>query len=294
VSTPPGTYPCFLGSEFQPLRPEEARFHVLPVPWERTVSYGGGTAAGPSAILAASWQLEAWDGHSIPGKEGIFTHPPVDTAGEPPEVLGRIAGVVERILSLGKLPVVLGGEHTVTYGVIQGYLRAGYRDFGVVQIDAHADLRDRYEGDPFSHACVMRRIVEAGVRLFQLGVRALCEEELAARERYGVCCLDGEALVTGQIDQVALPRDFPSQVFFTVDVDGIDPSVFPATGTPVPGGPGWYQTLSLFESVARQRQIIGFDLMELAPIAGFHCYDFAAALLVYKLMGSLQRIADGR
>jgi len=94
-------------------------------------------------------------------------------------------------------------------------------------------------------------------------------------------------------DQVPLPPDFPSQVFFTVDVDGIDPSVFPATGTPVPGGPGWYQTLSLFESVARQRRIIGFDLMELAPLPGFHCYDFAAALLVYKLMGKLQRIAEG-
>lgn len=289
----PRAYPAFLGSELQPVRPEEARFHVLPVPWERTVSYGGGTAAGPSAILEASWQLEAWDGQSVPGKAGIFTHAPVDTGGGPTEVLARIAAAVQRILSLGGLPVVLGGEHTVTFGVIQGYLDAGYRDFGVVQIDAHADLRDRYEGDPFSHACVMHRIVEAGVPLFQLGVRALCEEELAARERYRVGCLDGEPLVTGGIEQVPLPHDFPSQVFFTVDVDGIDPSVFPATGTPVPGGPGWYHTLSLFESVARQRRIIGFDLMELAPIPGFHCYDFAAALLIYKLMGKLQRIADG-
>jgi agmatinase len=293
MSNAPSTYPAFLGSEFQPVSPEQARFHVLPVPWERTVSYGGGTAAGPSAILEASWQLEAWDGQSVPGKVGIFTHPPVDTSGEPAEVLGRIAAAVERILALGRLPIVLGGEHTVTYGVIQGYLNAGYQDFGVVQIDAHADLRDRYEGDPFSHACVMRRIVEAGVPLFQLGVRALCEEELAARERYRVGSLDGECLVTRRIDQVPLPGDFPPEVFFTVDVDGIDPSVFPATGTPVPGGPGWYQTLSLFESIARQRRIIGFDLMELAPIPGFHCYDFAAALLVYKLMGKLQRIAEG-
>jgi agmatinase len=283
------TYPPFLGSELRQPPPEKARFHVLPVPWERTVSYGAGAAFGPSAILQASWQLEAWDGHGVPGEAGIFTHPPVDVSGEPEAVLARIAAAVDGILALGKLPVVLGGEHTVTYGVLQGYLRAGHRELGVVQIDAHADLRDRYEGDPLSHACVMRRVVEAGIPLFQLGVRALCREEVSARERYGVGFLDAETLVTEQINRTALPDDFPARVFVTLDVDGLDPSVMPATGTPVPGGPGWYQTLSLLESIARQRRIIGFDLMELAPIPGFHCYDFTAALLVYKLMGVVSR-----
>jgi agmatinase len=285
----PMTFPPFLGSELGQPPPEEALFHILPVPWERTVSYGSGTAFGPSAILQASWQLELWDGRSVPGSEGIYTHPPVDVTGDPQNVLERIASAVARIVALGKVPVVLGGEHTVTYGVVLGYLKAGYRDIGVVQLDAHADLRDSYEGDAFSHACVMRRVVEAGVPLFQLGVRAMCEEELHARERHGVRFLDAEELVTGGLREVRLPDDFPRRVFFTLDVDGVDPSVFPATGTPVPGGPGWYQTLSLFESVARQRAIVGFDLMELAPLPGFHCYDFAAALLSYKLMGMIQR-----
>jgi agmatinase len=281
----------FLGSELPELAPEEARFHVLPVPYEKTVSYGGGTARGPAAIIAASGQLERWDGHSDPGADGIYTWPPIDCSGPAEGVIDAIAAGVARILRMGKLPVVLGGEHTVTWGVIRGYLDAGVQDFGVVQIDAHADLRDRYEGDPLSHASVMRRIVEAGIPLFQLGTRAYCDEERAARTEFTVEYIDADQLVPRGIDSVALPDRFPRDVFFTVDVDGIDPSVLPATGTPVPGGLGWYQTLGLFESVARQRRIIGFDVMEFAPIPGFHAYEFAAALLAYKLMGIVQRCA---
>ena len=279
----------FLGSELPALTPEAARFHVLPVPYEKTVSYGGGTARGPAAIIAASDQLERWDGHSDPGAEGIYTWPAIDCSGPAEAVIASIAAAVRRILDLGKLPVVLGGEHTVTWGVIRGYLDAGVRDFGVVQIDAHADLRDRYEGDPLSHASVMRRIVEAGIPLFQLGNRAYCEEERAARADFAVDFIDADQLVPRGVGSIVLPDRFPPEVFFTLDVDGIDPSVLPATGTPVPGGLGWYQTLALFESVARQRRIIGFDVMEFAPIPGFHAYEFAAALLAYKLMGIVQR-----
>jgi len=281
----------FLASELPEVSPEKARFHVLPVPYEKTVSYGGGTARGPAAILAASAQLERWDGESDPGAEGIYTWPEVDCSGAPERVIETIAGTVARILALGRTPVVLGGEHTVTWGVMRGYLQAGVRDFGVVQIDAHADLRDRYQGDPLSHASVMRRIVETGIPLVQLGNRAYCEEERQARRLHGVHAFDATELVPRGIDRVTLPTDFPPAVFFTLDVDGIDPSVLPATGTPVPGGLGWYQTLGLFESVARQRRIIGFDVMEFAPIPAFHAFDFAAALLTYKMMGIVQRCA---
>lgn len=254
--------PRFLHTEIAALAPEAARFHVLPVPYEKTVSYGGGTGKGPAAILAASGQLERWDGASDPGAEGIYTWPAIDCSGRAAKVIAAIAAAVARILRLGKMPVVLGGEHTVTWGVVSGYLEAGARDFGVVQIDAHADLRDRYEGDPLSHASVMRRVVEAGVPLFQLGNRAYSQEEREARSRYGVRYIDADRLVRERIDAIELPADFPPKVFFTLDVDGIDPLVLPATGTPVPGGLGWYQTLGLFESVARQRRIIGFDLLE--------------------------------
>jgi N1-aminopropylagmatine ureohydrolase len=271
------------------LKPEAARFHVVPVPYEKTVSYGHGTAKGPAAILAASSQLERFDGASDPGAEGIYTWPAVDCSGAADGVIERISLAVRKILRLKKIPVVLGGEHTVTWGVIKGYLDAGVKDFGVVQIDAHADLRDAYEGDKYSHASVMRRVVEAGVPLVQLGNRAFGEEEREARKAHKVLAVDAIRLVPGQVSKIKLPKKFPAKVFFTVDVDGIDPSVLPATGTPVPGGLGWYQTLGLFESVAKQRRIIGFDVMEFAPIAGFHAFDFTAALLTYKLMGIVQR-----
>ncbi|CAA0124966.1 N(1)-aminopropylagmatine ureohydrolase [BD1-7 clade bacterium] len=286
---PTDEFPIFLGSEIEQAAAEKAAFHVLPVPYENTVSYGGGTRYGPSSILKASWQLEQWDGKSKPCAQGIHTCEPVDCQQSPGEVIEAIAEATQKIVEAGAMPVVLGGEHTVTLGVVKGLINAGITDFGLVQVDAHADLRDAFEGDPLSHASVMRRIVNLDIPLLQLGIRAFCEEEIEARDRYGVRYLDADDLVPQRIQQIEIPEDFPKKVFFTLDIDGMDPSVFPSTGTPVPGGLDWYQTLNLFESVASQREIIGFDIMEFAPIEGFHAYDFAASLLTYKLMGLVER-----
>lgn len=282
-------FPLFLGSEIDQAEPTQAMFHVLPVPYEKTVSYGGGTNLGPSAILQASWQLEKWDGRSSPCDLGIHTCEPVDCSVSPEQVIDNIAKATEAIVRAGGMPVVLGGEHTVTLGVIKGLKAAGIDDFGVVQIDAHCDLRHAYEDDLLSHASVMKRLVDMDIPLYQLGIRAYCEEEMQVREQFGVYYQDADELVPNNINEITLPADFPEKVFFTVDIDGLDPSVFPSTGTPVPGGLGWYQTLSLFESVARQRQLIGFDVMEFAPIEGFHAFDFSAAMLTYKLMGIAAR-----
>lgn len=282
-------YPVFLGSEFEHPAAGEALFHVLPVPLEASVSYGTGASLGPSSILKASWQLETWDGKSNPSSEKIHTLRPIDCSRGAAEALKAVSRQTTQIARSGKLPVVLGGEHTVTLGVLQGLLDAGVKDIGVVQIDAHADLREAYEDNPLSHASVMKRIVDLNIPIYQLGVRALCEEEITTRKRLAIPHIDAEKLVKENIRDVPLPRDFPTNVFFTLDIDGLDPSVFPSTGTPVPGGLGWYQTLALFESVASQRNIIGFDIMEFAPIAGFPAYDFSAALLCYKLMGLVQR-----
>jgi len=283
----------FLGSEIEQPKKSEAKFHVLPVPLEKTVSYGGGTADGPASIIEASQQLETWDGKSKPCDLGIYTHPAIDchvgADGDVGEIISRIAEKTSEILHLGAMPVGIGGEHTVTWGIIKGYLDAGINDFGVVQIDAHADLRHAYEGDLYSHASVMKRVVEAGVPLFQLGVRAMCEEEIEVRKEFDVAYIDADDLVPNNIMDIDLPKSFPSKVFFTLDIDGMDPSIFPSTGTPVPGGLSWYQTLSLFESVAKQRKIIGFDLLEFAPISGFHAYEFAASQLLYKMMGIVAR-----
>jgi len=282
-------YPIFLGSEIEQPAPEHALFHVLPVPYEKTVSYGGGTSLGPAAILDASWQLEQWDGRSKPCAEGIYTCASIDCSVSPEQVIENIATATQQIIKHKALPVVFGGEHTVTYGVLKGLKAAGIEGFGIVQVDAHADLREAYEGDPLSHASVMKRAVDMGIPLYQLGIRAFCEEEIAIRKEFKVLYQDADELVANNIQSLLLPEDFPEKVFFTLDIDGMDPSVFPSTGTPVPGGLGWYQTLNLFESVAKQREIIGFDIMEFAPIKGFHAYDFAAALLTYKMMGIVQR-----
>lgn len=278
------TYPTFLASEYAPAPPDKARFHVIPVPYEKTTSYGKGTAYGPSAILAASQQLEAFNGQCCPGDQGIHTARPVDCAGSATTVLGRIERRVHAALHHGAVPVLLGGEHTITLGAVRALLDAGIR-FGVVQFDAHADLRNEYEGSPFSHACVMRRIVELGVPVLQIGVRALCEEEAGFRRTARIRHVDAAALAARGIPRRLMPTAFPRALYISFDVDGLDPSIMPATGTPVPGGLSWYQAQTLLKRITVGRQMVGFDVVELAPLRGLHAADFTAAQLVYDLMG---------
>lgn len=279
----------FLASELEPCAPKDALFHILPVPFEESVSYGGGTQNGPAAILEASDQLELWDGESVPAHLGIHTCSPVDCHGGVQQVLERIEDAVHTILDDKGLPVLLGGEHTVTYGALAA-LHKRHGTFGVIQFDAHADLRDRYEDTPWSHACVMRRAVkDLGLPLVQFGVRALCLEEVEARKLHGVHAHDAAILARTGLPLQPLPSNFPREVYLTFDVDGLDPSVMPATGTPVPGGLGWYDALMLAERALKGRQVLGFDVVEFAPLAGLHAADFTAARLVYALMGLIER-----
>ncbi len=278
----------FLASELPPGTPDTALFHLLPVPLEASVSYGTGTACGPYAILNASDQLELWDGQSIPADLGIYTWPAVDCTGNIQAVLERIETAVARILYYGGLPVLLGGEHTLSYAALEALVQKG--SVGVVQIDAHADLRDSYEGSSWSHACVMRRVVQnLGLPLAQFGVRALCCEEVAVRQEYGVQYFDAADIAFTGLPEQPLPAGFPDMIYLTFDVDGLDPSIMPATGTPVPGGLGWYTALRLLGNVIRGRRVLGMDVVELAPIPGLHMADFTAARLVYGLMGLVQR-----
>lgn len=278
----------FLASEFPPVPPHRARFHILPVPLENTVSYGHGTARGPRAILEASQQLETWDGASVPGELGLHTCTPVDCAGTPEAVLARIEDSTADILKNQGMPVLLGGEHTVTLGALRA-LKKHYGVFGVVQFDAHADLRAEYEGSPYSHACVMHRAVrDLGLPLAQFAVRDLSLEEAAVRREFHVTHHDGPTLAR-TLPPVPLPENFPRRIYVTFDVDGLDASVMPATGTPVPGGLSWYDALTLVERCVVGRQVLGFDVVELAPIPGLHFADYTAARLVYHIMGILQR-----
>lgn len=286
-------YPGFLESELESesgTQNPDALFHVIPVPLEQTVSFGGGTSRGPAAILNASQQLERWDGLSEPLLAGINTTSFIDCSGDIVDILKTIEETVKAVAVLGKIPVVLGGEHTVSLAPIRALAGKSSKPIGIIQIDAHADLRDSFEGSPYSHACVMRRALEEfGCRLFQFGVRALCREEVEYRTKYQVKHLDGRAIFTTDLTDFELPHDFPEDIYLTLDVDGLDPSVIGATGTPVPGGPSWYQTLTFLERAIAGRKILGFDVVELAPMQGDNASDFAAAQLVYSVMGIITR-----
>ncbi len=276
----------FLDSELtEAERLEDARFRVIPVPLERTVSYGSGTAKGPEAIIEASNELERITGHAEPCVEGIYTEAHLDCDGPLPEVMERLAQRTEAAIRAGKVPVTLGGEHSLSYGAVMGVARALNQPIGIVQIDAHADLRNAYQGEKHSHASVMHLLAEEGVRLTQFGVRAFSTEEAKSRLKHHVFHVDAEELVTDNIHAVDLPEDFPELVYVSFDVDGLDPSQMPATGTPVPGGLGYYQALRLVEHALKGRKCVGFDVVELAP-DGNAAWDFTAAQIVYRLMAA--------
>ena len=283
------TYPAFLASELSHAEsnPETALFEVIPCPLEKTVSYGAGTKAGPSALLEASQELERFDGKGFPLEKGIITSAPIECALPIEEVMASLRTRTMASVKAGRIPVTLGGEHSLTYGAVMGVVDALQKPVGILQIDAHADLRVAYQGHKHSHASVMHLCaVEEKLPLMQLGIRALCIEEHQARlDADHIHFVDAEALVTGNITVVDLPADFPDDIYITFDVDGLDPSIMPATGTPVPGGLAYYQSLQLIEHALKGRRCVGFDVVELAPMAKQWAWDFTAANLTYRLMG---------
>lgn len=285
--------PPFLGSEHPPVAPEAARFHVIPAPMELSVSYGGGAAKGPEAILRASDQLEAYEAGTFPCEGGIYTAPAAmpaaDRLTEPEAWVEAIEQAVGTALDCGAKPVLLGGEHTVTLGAIRAF-HARQQEIGIVHFDAHADLRDSYEGSPLSHACVLRRCHELGFPLVQFATRAYCQEEAAYRKANPktLFAMDAEQLALKGPPSPILPKSFPKRVYVTFDVDGLDPAVMPSTGTPVPGGLLWYSALFMLREIAATHEIVGCDVNELAPIPNLHHADFTAAKLVQRLMGLMQ------
>ncbi|MFD0917107.1 agmatinase [Pseudahrensia aquimaris] len=264
-------------------RGADAKFRVIPMPLERTVSYGAGTAKGPDAIIEASNELERLCMGIEPCARGILTEDAVDCTGALPDVMQRLAARTEAAVKADAIPVTLGGEHSLSFGAVTGVMRALGQPVGIVQIDAHADLRIAYQGERHSHASVMHLLAEQGVRLAQFGVRALCEQEAKSRIVNKVFHVDAEELVTGNLHAVDLPEDFPRCVYVSFDVDGLDPSQMPATGTPVPGGLSYYQSLHLVEHALKGRRCVGLDVVELAP-DGNPAWDFTAAQIAYRLM----------
>lgn len=266
---------------------DAARIVVLPVPYEATVSYMQGTRFGPRALLHASRFVELYDHEldSEPYQVGVYTLPELLLPATGPEAaLAELRRAYDALLELGKFVIMLGGEHSVSGPPILAHAdRLGRRPLSVLQLDAHADLRREYEGTPFSHACVMYRVHER-VRLVPVGIRSLtAEERTLARERNIPLIFGHELEDPAWVDR-ALAALGPD-VYVTIDVDFFDPAIMPSTGTPEPGGGSWQPTLRLLERVFRERNVVGCDVVELAPIPGLAHPDFLAAKLVAKLIG---------
>ncbi|MBQ9536388.1 MAG: agmatinase [Desulfovibrionaceae bacterium] len=280
------SYLPFLASEYAPKLRNEAKFHIIPIPLEQSVSYGAGTRNGPAAILRASQQLEAWENERFPGKLGFYTGEAIDCSAPIENVLAKISAEVTTTLNLGKIPVLLGGEHTVTLGALRAfYERSNYSRPGLVQFDAHADLRASYEGSPYSHACVMyQAVAEMHFQLVQFGIREYSLGERAQQIKSKVVAHTANALADHGLPTPILPADFPKDIYITFDVDAFDAALMPATGTPAPGGLFWQDVRRILMLLSKERHIVGFDVVELAPITGLHAYDFTAAKLVHFLM----------
>lgn len=279
----------FLGLPEMYCAPERARVLVLPLPLEVTVTYGRGTRDGPQAILRASQQVELYDrefGCEVALEYGVHTLPPLPLPADAAGAVEVIAAETARRAADGRLLVGLGGEHTVTVGLVRGLLRALGGPLTVVQIDAHSDLRAEYEGDPYSHACVARRLLETpGVeQVLQLGVRSVCPEEVEYTRAHPdrVRVWYAEEVHAGDWSEELTARLIGRTVYLTIDVDGLDPSVIPATGTPEPDGLTWAEALEVLRAVARAGTVVGIDCVELAPVPGLHAAEFAAAKLTYK------------
>ncbi len=280
-------YDTFLGIEKKYSEFRTAKFVILLVPFEKTTTFQKGTKYGPKKFLEASYQVELFDEELLiePYRAGIATKSFVYSNSSVKNYLNNLSQYLYReILSRDKIPFGIGGEHTISTGLIGG-VKKKYAEFSVLHIDAHSDLRDEYEGSLYNHACVARRWLELGVNTVQVGIRNISKEE------YNFYQNNRDKL------QIFFVKDYPAglepekvlpylkeNVYITIDLDGFDVSVIRGTGTPEPGGLLWYPTLRLFETVIKNRNIVGFDIVELMPVKEEKISEFIAAKLCYKLI----------
>ena len=268
----------FLELESEYAQYKTSKFVVVPCPHEKSVSYGKGTKHGPQAILDASFNVENFDEElkfETYRKSGIHTLKPCS--------VNRLPLAVKNIIKDKKIPIILGGEHSLTPEAVR-VVAEHYPKLSVLQFDAHADLRDAYHGSKKSHACAMRRVLEF-CPVVQVGIRNISADEYEFANRSGqirkIHFAEHLDLVEKVISQLG------EYVYITFDVDAFDPSVMPSTGTPEPGGFFWYEVLDIMREVCKFKKVLAADFVELAPIKGFSAPDFTVAKLIYRLMGYL-------
>jgi agmatinase len=264
---------------------KRAKVVVLPVPYDGTMEYRSGAREGPQAIIDASYYLELYDielSREI-SDVGIHTLPEVQSLMSGPEAMAlRVCRIATGLLRKGKLLAMLGGEHSLTVGMVRAH-RTSHPRLSVLSLDAHTDLRDEYQGTRYSHACTMRRVWES-CPVVHAGVRSFSREEREFLAAHGIEPFYAEDLADPDCLR-RLVSSLSDEVYVSVDLDVLDPSIMPAVGTPEPGGLTWNQVLGLLRAVAGSRHIVGFDLVELCPREGPNSCAFLAAKLAYKLMG---------
>jgi agmatinase len=276
------TAPANFGGLPAPYAGADARIVIVPVPYDGTSTWHKGADQGPAAIIRASANLELYDieTDSQVYLDGIFTDEPVTEDRSPEAMVEAVRRRVQGHLANRKLAVVVGGEHSVSIGAVQAQADR-YPGLSVLQLDAHSDLRDEYEGSRFNHACVMTRIrelcpiVQVGIRSMDIGEKpALVEDRVFFAER-----------IHDNLDWIdrAVAR-LTEQVYITIDLDVFDPSIMPSTGTPEPGGLMWYDVLALLRTVCRRRTVVGFDVVEMCPVETNWAPEFLAAKLIYKIL----------
>ena len=282
---PPEFIP-FGGDEVAPFDPESAEIVVLPIPYERDASYGTGSQDGPFHMLQASVQLERIDEETFTawGDLKIRTDFPLMPTGTPESAMIEIQSAASRLLSEGRRVLCLGGDHSISIGPILAAAKA-VPELGLLWIDAHLDLRDTWNGSRYNHACVMRRVIEeSGIPVIPVGTRSVAPEELAAAEHHRIQPVYAHAIDPLDSSWIRRVVDaLPEHVYLSIDLDGLDPSVVPGTGTPEPGGLSYRQVVSLIAAVGQHRTVIAADLTELAKIPGSQVSEYTAARLAAKI-----------
>ncbi len=276
----------FLGIEGEFVKYDKSAVAILPFPYEGGVSYGKGAAQAPGAIIDASHYLELYDEvlDAEPYRVGIATVEPPDTGKTHQEMFYSIYSNAHDLIEDDKFVVVVGGDHSLSSGFFKA-LKEKYTDLGVIQLDAHADLRDTYEDSPLNHACVMSRIREMAQDTLQIGIRSMSAEEAEKikRENISLCTMD--SFRKGVFDIDGALDNLPDNLFITVDVDCFDWSVIRSTGTPEPGGFLWDEALRLLGKIFQKKNIVAFDIVELSYSSNDLNSPFAAAKLIYKMLG---------
>ena len=271
---------------------KKAKVVIAPVPYDATSSFKGGMREGPYAIIGNSRYLdemlenESGDEMISFKTTDVFTLDEVVVSRNSAKeaIDGVEAAIYEEIVKYNKIPLMLGGEHSITFGAVKAVSKK-YKDLSVLQFDAHTDLIDEYEGSKFSHACVMRRIQDEGIKTVQIGMRNINTEIDAYIKKKKVNIFEAPGLPP--VEEVL--KGLTENVYLTFDLDAFDPSIMPAVGTPEPGGLLWQETIDFIDEISKHINIVGADVVELMPIPGLHAPDFLAAKLAYKIICSILR-----